>query len=357
MPKTVEGAIAELRQYVNEAMNEHQWTYFPSIKRQLELHPSGFPYCPLRFLFNALQEPVPVVSATSFSTEYFTSVGTLVHTLIQTAMGLGGKVWGHWRCSQHPRRCAYESLDELTVYHDCPHCGSYCVYEEIGYKVHRFDDDGNEITNEPPVLVGHQDCLYEDSDGFFWVVDYKTCMLIKAQKHISDGVALAGNNTYRAQQRAYVTLSHRKYGKSHGIKPRGWILAYLPRDNPFSPAFYGEEVSGAEKREIWGRICHDIDAHTVVLDAEGYEDIAHLIDTKPCTSLKHYKQHMESPYSECPLLPVCFNKKQLVNTLKSELDGHVMLPLRRTFEQAIIEQEYALAEIENEGKPHTTREK
>ena len=326
-------AISELSSYADSAMNEHTWLSYPRLKRALEIHPSGFPYCPLKTLYGMLQGDLQPVGETSFATEYFTSIGTLVHTLIQTAMGLGGRVWGHWACSQKEHgRCDYEDLEELTTYHPCPKCGSHCVYEEIGY-----DIDG--------VLIGHQDCLFELSDGSFWIVDYKTCMLRKAEKHAMDGETLAGNNVYRAQQRTYTTLAHRKYGKSHGIKPKGWILMYMPRDNPFRPAFYGEEVSADEKREIWERILVDIDAHVAILDATCFEDIEYLIDEKPCTSLKHYKEYMESPYEECPLLSVCFNRKQLRNTLRDEMDGHVLLPLRQTIHNLIDEQNLIYREI------------
>jgi hypothetical protein len=325
-------AIAELRTYAESAMNEWAWTSYPSLRRALEIHPSGFPYCPIKTMYKMLQGELAPVGETSFATEYFTSIGTLVHTLIQTAMGLGGRVWGHWRCSQHGKRCTYESMDDITPYHECPICGSYCTYEEIGYNIE-------------DVLIGHQDCLFELADGSFWVVDYKTCMLKKAEMHAADGLTLGKNNVYRAQQRTYVTLAHRKYGKSHGIKPRGWILMYLPRDNPFRPAFYGEEVTAEDKRLIWERIGHDIDAHTTILDATSFEEIAPLIDSKPCTSLSHYKEYMESPYEECPLVSVCFNRRQLRSLFKTELEGHVLLPLRHTIHRLIDEQNLIYREL------------
>lgn len=328
MAASVKKVIPELRAYIKEAMEAHTVDEFSRIKRRLELHPSGFPYCGLRDIYEFVQEAPAPMSSVTFAGSYFTSVGTLVHTLIQTFMGKGGRVWGHWKCSQAEHGCTYSDNENLTPYHDCPTCGHCCTYEEIGFKVNMSGEECSE--NDYVWLDGHMDCLFEDSDGDFWIVDYKTTLLMKAQKHAKDGTTLANNVTYRAQQRAYVTLAHRRFGKSHGIKPKGWILVFLPRDIPFQFTFHGEDVSLDDKKETWSRIVHDIDALETVLNATGFDDMAHLVETKPCKCKGDYVANMANPYSECPLLPVCFNKKQLVATLKNELDDNVLLPMRKT---------------------------
>lgn len=342
MAKSVKQVIPELRAYIKDAMENQTIDEWGRHSRRLELHPSGFPYCAIRDIYEFVQEaPVPM-SLQTFAGSYFTSVGTLVHELIQTFMGKGGRVWGHWKCSMHKHGCGYSSMDEISVYHDCPTCGHYCVYEEIGFLI-KGDGSAAGQKGSDVLLDGHMDCLFEDSDGDFWIVDYKTTLLQKAYKHAKDGTTLANNVTYRAQQRAYVTLSHRAFGKKHGIKPKGWILAFLPRDIPFQFTFHGEDVSIDEKKETWERICHDMDALETVLDATTFGDIEHLIETKPCKCKADYVANMENPYGECPLLPVCFNKKQLVSTLKNEIDDNVLLPMRKTI---LI----ALKEIKDEKK-------
>lgn len=334
MATTVKKLIPQLSAYIKQAMNEATVDEFNRPGRRLELHPSSFPYCGIRDLYEFVQEAPAPMNPQTFAGSYFTSVGTLVHTLIQTFMGMGGRVWGHWECSQKNHGCGYKFTHDISPYHDCPVCGHSCVYEEIGYLLTadgelvacRADED----PDNPILLDGHMDCLFEDEDGDFWVVDYKTTLLMKANKHNKDGKALANNATYRAQQRTYVTLTHRTYGKSHGIKPRGWILAFLPRDIPFQFAFHGEDVSLDDKKETWERICHDMEALGDVLEATCFDDISHLIETKPCSCKADYVANMENPYSECPLLPVCFNKKQLASTLRNEIDDNVLLPMRKT---------------------------
>lgn len=328
MVASVKQLIPELRAYIKDAMENQTVDDFERPKRRLELHPSSFPYCGIRDLYEFVQQAPAPMGQLTFASSYFTSVGTLVHELIQTFMGKGGRVWGHWKCSMHKHGCGYTALEEISPYHDCPVCGHGCVYEEIGFKV---NIDGEEAeAGEYVWLDGHMDCLYEDSDGDFWIVDYKTTLLMKANKHAKDGKTLANNSTYRAQQRAYVTLTHRRFGKSHGIKPKGWILVFLPRDIPFQFTFHGEDVSLDDKKETWDRIVHDIDALKDVLDATCYDDIAHLVETKPCSCKADYVKNMENPYTECPLLPVCFHKKQLISTLQNELDDNVLLPMRRS---------------------------
>lgn len=324
MAATVKKLIPQLRAYIDKAMNEATVDEFNRHHRRLELHPSSFPYCGIRDIYEFVQQAPAPMTPQTFAGSYFTSVGTLVHTLIQTFMGMGGRVWGHWKCSQAEHGCNYEFMHDISPYHDCPQCGHSCVYEEIGFRIEEL-------------LDGHMDCLFEDEDGDFWIVDYKTTLLMKANKHAKDGTTLANNVTYRAQQRTYVTLTHRVYGKSHNIKPKGWILVFLPRDIPFQFAFHGEDVSLEEKKETWERISHDMDALAQVLDATCYDDVAGLVDTKPCKCKADYVANMANPYSECPLLPICFNKKQLVNTLKDEIDDNVLLPMRKTILIAIKE--------------------
>lgn len=341
MAKSVKALLPELKNYITTAMNDAVVSVPNTrIKRQLELHPSGFPYCAIRTLYDELQGAPPAYVEESFSGSYFTSVGTLVHSLIQTFMGLGGRVWGHWKCSH--KHCSYQDLETLSVYHDCPVCGHNCDYEEIAFKVDNLD--------------GHMDCLFEDKDGDFWIVDYKTTLLLKAQKHAKDGLALASNVTYRSQQRAYCTLAHRKYGKSHGIKPKGWILVFLPRDIPFQFVFHGEDVTPDDKRETWERICNDIEAHDIVLDATDFSEIEHLIETKPCRSMAQYRAEMDNPYSPCPLTAVCFSKgnKQLTKTIRNEMDDNVLLPIRRTIMMALDHQkELAQEVIDAQPSPRT----
>lgn len=328
----LDDVLEEVHSYIQVAMEETLSPEENWVQRQLELHPSSFPYCPLKHMYSALQRRPEAFGNVTFGDTYFVSVGRLVHLLIQRFMGLGGRVWGHWKCVHHDSgKCKYQDLEEISAYHNCPVCGNRCEYEEVG---HNIDD----------VLIGHQDCLYEDSNNNFWILDYKTCTLLKAQKHVKDGVTLSKNNVYRAQQRAYVTLSHRKYAKSHGIRPKGWILVYLPRDNPFNFQLYGEVVSIEEKKQIWEQIDMNIQAVTDVLDAESYKDIKKWIPLKPCSSLAQYKETVHDEHNPCPLTAVCFNG-QLENTLKNEMEGHVLLPLRQHYHKAMDLQRKVMAQV------------
>jgi hypothetical protein len=280
------------------------------LNRPFELHPSSFPYCGIRHIYGITQEGIAATSCSTFAGSYFLEVGTLVHSLIQRFMAKGGKVYGQWSCPH----CRW-STEEITTYPDggCPKCGKEVAYEEIPIEI-----DG--------ILYGHIDCLFETSDGTFWLPDYKTTMLMKNEKHMRTGDVYPYVSN-RTQIRAYVVLIHYLYGKKYGFKPKGWILCYIPRDNPFRPVFVHEVVTPKEKAEIWERIQHDMDAFRTVINAENFEEIEHLIETKPCASLQQYRNEMDTGYGDCPLLSVCFNKKALRSTLNKAMAGNVNLPL------------------------------
>lgn len=327
MSEALNFALNDLKNTLSNAMNTQVASEFPSFRRDLELHPSGFPYCPLRTLHEFLNKDYSPTGETTFSGSYFTSVGTLVHTLIQRFMGMSGRVWGHWHCRNE--NCSYKTK-KISKYHECPDCGSQLEYDEIGYML-------------GGTLSGHQDCLFEDSNGNFWVVDYKTCLLSKAMKHAANGKELAGNNTYRAQQETYVALCQKRFKKffeKQGIKfsVKGYILVYMPRDIPFQFQFVANEVPPERKKEVWETICRNIEEHNAILDAESFSDIEHLIADKPCKSIEDYRNNMASPYSECPLLGVCFREKQLKGYIKEEMNDSLALPLRKTIHIAIEEQ-------------------
>ena len=278
--------------------------------RPFELHPSSFPYCGLRHVYNIAEYGVDAASSESFAGTYFLEVGTLVHSLIQRFMAKGGQVYGQWTCPS----CTW-ATEEITTYPEggCPECGKELTYEEIPIEI-----DG--------ILYGHIDCLFETSDGTFWLPDYKTTMLMKNEKHMRTGDVYPYVSN-RTQIRAYVVLIHYLYGKKYGFKPKGWILCYMPRDNPFRPVFVHEVVTPKEKAEIWERIQHDMAAFRTVINATEFEEIEHLIETKPCSSLTQYRNEVDTGYGDCPLLSVCFNRKAIVSTLSKAMDGNVNFPL------------------------------
>ena len=332
---TMDAAVADLKNYLTQAMNENTLPEMQRYARDIEIHPSSFPYCALKTGYDLLQRNYDPVKHSDFPMNYFTTIGTVVHTLIQNFMGVGGRVWGHWICSNKHYGCPYTKLDEISPYHECPICGGTLAYEEIGY------NEGN------GVLVGHQDCLFEDVNGHFWIVDYKTTMLKKSLNHQRDRETLAGNITYHSQQTSYVVLCRRKYGHL-GIKPRGYMLVFLPRDNPFMFQIVPYLMSMKEIKEKDAIIDRDMVLHTQLLNAKTYIDIVPLIEAKPCTSRKHYDSTMRSDFGECPLLDVCFKPKLLRKTLKAEFDDSAFLPLRKHLyaaEKAVTQEKNRIREL------------
>lgn len=161
--------ISDLRYYIDQQTKVIYTDKDPNEKpsnRSVELHPSSYPYCGLRQIYRDLKgikaEPM------DFYGEYYTSLGTLKHELMQKYLGRGKKILGDWKCLD----CDYRM--KLTTYKKCPKCQSVrLLYEEIGIKFGKWTH-------------GHIDGVVQ-INGKWYVIDYKTTSTKKNAEHRKTG--------------------------------------------------------------------------------------------------------------------------------------------------------------------------
>lgn len=285
------------------------------LKRSTELHPSSFPYCGLRHAYDRLKHGDPTTYEWALSSDYFTSVGTAVHTVMQewvsktrfrsTKAGarhvLRSDFIGDWKCAN--RSCGH--LREKSQYRHCPKCGSAMHYEELGVKFGKY-------------ICGHTDGVFlVGSRNNAYIVDYKTTSSYAVRQHQQTGNKFPyGYNV--AQIKTYCALIEKKYG----FKIRGWLLVYISRDNPQgSFAVVGDSFTEKYHIEELARL-KQYDKHFgLARFLSSLTDLKTLYKEKPCPSHAWYKENQHNEYSPCPLAEseMCFSPaitKHLIKVYK-----------------------------------------
>lgn len=261
------------------------------VLRERRLRVSSLPYCGLRHLWTTYNPTLPAGSEEplTFGKEYFTSVGTTVHTALQRWTGAAGRIYGNWRCRDQKCR----ALIEFSVHRLCRSCGSDTEYEEFTVKAFKH-------------LSGHTDGLYRSRSNRWWVIDYKTTSIKVLDQHGIDPVLPYAGNKF--QITSYVPMLE----KLLGIKVSGWALIYIARDNPFkfrvisAPMYDKAKAARMAKLELFD------DQYSVVSASASTKSVTAssvdwLVETKFCKNLDHYGRSMRG-YNPCPLEAVCFTK-------------------------------------------------
>ena len=241
------------------------------------LRASSLPICSILQYLKLQKEHstgLPERKVTAIS-EYFTQIGTAVHTVLQRWMGLTGKILGNWKCPS----CGHK--EKMTVYKDCPSCGEEMVYVEIKVKY--------------KTLSGHVDGVLVLPNKKMIVLDYKTTTSSKIDKNSPPLLA------YEKQLSSYAYLLKSKYH----LPVVGSSLLYVSRDNPFKYKEYPLNLNNMKKF-----LDEQVYRQRVAEDTVKTEDLEALIQSKPCSSREFYLKDMHS-YEECPLLNVCFGDELL----------------------------------------------
>lgn len=238
--------------------------------RVLNLRCSALPFCPLS-LFHQIGT-LGISQSQDFQSMYFTRVGTIVHTVMQTALVRdGGRVFGDWSC----RKCKIK--EHMSLFRTCKKCKRPMEYEEL-----EIDFRG---------IKGHVDTLFvpkshvkkaieisklPEAQRFeaakeliLVIVDYKTCSISNSPKKQRDPGA-----SYKSQIKAYAWLLTKQYG----LNIKSTILMFLPRDNPNRPVYWEQGWSDADMPAMGRQLKRWKQAHTDVLAAKKWTDVQELID-------------------------------------------------------------------------------
>ena len=276
--------------------------------REVYLRPSMLPTCSLKLLDALIAEHNDEYGEWGFPGDYFTSVGTTIHELIERWCGhTNFKIWGHWVCPE----CGHKH--EYTHKNVCSKCGTKMGYHEIEVSYMGF--------------VGHIDCIIITKKGI-QVCDYKTSTKDKVdyptyKKH---------NMGYPLQINAYAYILEKTWGahfmKAYGKSVCGASLLFISRDNPFKfKEFHWESSVGF-------RIGRRILFRSLIQFRTALSDFKekHLRRTplhRSCANRDDYETREKKfyTYGDCYLKDICFNSKKLKEYFKERFES--MIPVKQ----------------------------
>lgn len=172
------------------------------------LRASGLPFCPVAFFVK--NATYGRFKSEKMETAFYTSIGSAVHTVMQTYMGFGGQFLADWECT------TCRKWKRLTTVHEC--CDSQMKYHEVEIKYKG--------------IVGHVDAIFVDKQGRYWILDFKTASVKGAATK-----ATRPDKGYKEQVEAYALLMELQYK----IKIAGTILMFIKRDGIKDPVVYARQ--------------------------------------------------------------------------------------------------------------------
>lgn len=204
------------------------------IDRIIHLRCSQLPFCPTSLVLEYKLKGL--VRGMDLMGTYFTSVGTAVHEVMQKFLCRSGLFLADYVCHE----CG--TVHRLSTQHEC--CG--------------FDTHYHEVQIDYMGIQGHIDGIFKDRSGNWWILDFKTCSVAgAAKKKTSPGVG------YIEQVESYAYLLYKQYG----IRVKGTMLVFLPRDNPRSPVVWSQPVDPHKFKIIRKRLQHYGELHAQALAA------------------------------------------------------------------------------------------
>lgn len=281
----------EFSAYFKKSMAGSLPALSPKVPR---LRVSGFPFCGLRAAYERMADIKPDPENTT-SMEYYTSVGTSAHEVFQRSLGVRGRIYGNWKCRDEKCR----GKRKFSLNSECPKCGKEMEYVEFEVTAFRH-------------VSGHTDGLYLDLMKRNWLIDYKTSSMRVLNYQKSNPTLPYRKNVQQIE--SYVPMMEHQYN----IDVQGWMLGYVPRDDPKTICVKGCAMSQKKKDAAWQRIKLYDDQYEEVLNLNSLSQLRYLRDTKFCRNYDHYLRDMKG-FKACPLEGVCFTS-HLSRVLRQDFD-------------------------------------
>lgn len=279
----MQNVLKAFEQYYRTAINTDMPQLSVYAKR---LRVSGFPYCGLRHLWENMNHVEGKEEKSDSFKDYYTSVGTVAHSVFQRFMGNGGKIYGDWKC----RSCS--KVKKFSASNVC-RCGSEMEYVEFEVKAFKH-------------VSGHLDGIFKINNEF-WLMDYKTSStrVINGQKKFPS-LPYVKN---KVQIVSYCALAEKciNVRTDEKIVISGWILIYIARDNPETVLVAGERIDDVQKAKVMRTIKRYDDQYDAVTTLNSVQQVEYLIDVKPCKTEDQYLKYYRG-FDPCPLEGVCFTK-------------------------------------------------
>jgi len=232
-------------------------------KRLHQLRCSQLPYCPVSTVLNYGQRGLFQVMDLGMA--YYVGVGHAVHNVMQRYLSQSGNFLADYHCAEcgkkYPLSHTIECCEFPTKYDEVS-----LLYKGVG---------------------GHIDGIFKDSQGQYWIVDFKTCSVEGAMEKSRRPPA-----GYMYQVRAYALLLLRQYG----LRVAGVMLIFIPRDNPRAPTIWEERFTDRDFDAAGAMLKQELAKHRLAMQAETFDDLKNLIKNYRCVN--EYCRYCRRPTSE-----------------------------------------------------------
>lgn len=305
--------VAEFNQVYKESLGL-QLPSAADINRLINLRCSQLPFCPSSLILPYLQHGL--TRFMDMRGAYYTTVGTAVHEVMQRYLSKSGR---------------------FLADYVCPKCGKiyrlshqpYCCGRETKY--HEVDIDWMGIQ-------GHIDAIFQDLNGNYWILDFKTTSTDGApRKQKSPGQG------YIEQIESYAYLLLRQYG----IKVKGVMLCFIKRDNPELPVLWTQPINKLALNTVHKRLNGYRKLHKLAISASTIEEVVSItkhrcsnpyckycklsnIELKGLIKTLFKKAKGELPMSilEAPVIP----QAKIIVTLGSPFYQPLIIPIKKIHE-------------------------
>jgi hypothetical protein len=268
-------------------------TYYTTEKndpsRVLSLRVSSFPFCATKWLLN-LRTSLYGVRSTNFIGQFYTGVGTQVHTAFQATLDNSPFVVRDWTCNGCKKRWYFTTKPK-----SCPTCSSDT--QNILFTGHE-----HEVKIGP--IVGHIDDAILLRDRSIEILDYKTTSSSK----LASKTDLPNLENVR-QIEAYAALK-----KKQGENISGWSLCYIGRDNGKRRYVHSSTVYGRPFLEEYPLILKRI--KTYIRDYKAVSSVSKVSDIKPILDLRRTKTNTEEAKvlcTFCTLRDLCKSDSKMLD--------------------------------------------
>lgn len=289
------------------------------ILRAPEFRVSGLPFCGMLAF---LREDY---STEEYSKSHYTSIGTAIHTLIQTWASNNPKLarfmWGKWVCSgcgEETKEAQYHPKKPCT----CDHTMTRSPKVDRSFKFFPKFWVYEEITVEWGRLTGHIDLILNIPNVGLVVIDFKTTSM--TTKHNTrqwhpEKFHKPMMDSYVTQIRTYATI----LTLFHGMNIVGWCLVNVDRDRPLGFSVKTHSLIPSEWNEKKSRrwlkymelYAASYDAYRKLMkwvhrgdSAESKKAVVSLVKSRPCTDKKTYHTYMRHKFygeEKCPHRNYC----------------------------------------------------
>jgi rubrerythrin len=240
--------------------------------RALRLRPSSFPFCPLRFFLD-LPDMLTRGKRIDSMMAYYVRVGHVIHHVFQEAISThaeGAQFFVRdWRC----HKCHH--IHVLTT------LPKQCIKCKAPFKVHQMQAN-LEHTIEEGNLVGHVDDAFSfnvNGNDYAVIIDYKSTSLARMGRK-----GVLPERSHLDQLSAYAAMINRKH---HVL---GYVLIYIPRDNPMKLKVFPFLLKQSEAKQILARIAKYEKQHAQALRASTMPEVKKLIEERPCKDMISFKE-------------------------------------------------------------------